>query len=428
MPNDSTSTGGPKNVVGIVDAKGQEAASTSMTPPAARSAQSPPATFAQSMQYETRKSRRRFGRYVVTFVMLIGIIVPLFLAFYYAVLANDRYVTVSQFSVRAATQPSGLSDIISSTTGIPSAAGMLGAFQDAFVIREFVHSQELADRIDNKLDLEGLFSGEHIDWWSRLDAGSTREEKYDYLQHRMSADLDATTGLIKLTVAGFTAEDSLKITQETLVACQELVNRLSEQAREDALSFAAAEVAKAENRLRDARIEVTKFRKTSGDIFPEATARSQLEMIAQLDFELAKSKAELAALGLDRRAPTQRAALARIAALEGQIVQERAKLTGPAVQTTGSDSISDVLIDYQALELDRLFAEEFYRGTLVMLEASRQEAIRIQRYLVVFVKPGLAQEPIEPRRVWAVLTVFACSLAALLVLAVLYKTVREHVV
>jgi capsular polysaccharide transport system permease protein len=177
------------------------------------------------MQYETRKSRRRFGRYVVTFVMLIGIIVPLFLAFYYAVLANDRYVTVSQFSVRAATQPSGLSDIISSTTGIPSAAGMLGAFQDAFVIREFVHSQELADRIDNKLDLEGLFSGEHIDWWSRLDEGSTREEKYDYLQHRMSADLDATTGLIKLTVAGFTAEDSLKITQEILVACQELVNR-----------------------------------------------------------------------------------------------------------------------------------------------------------------------------------------------------------
>jgi capsule polysaccharide export protein KpsE/RkpR len=48
--------------------------------------------------------------------------------------------------------------------------------------------------------------------------------------------------------------------------------------------------------------------------------------------------------------------------------------------------------------------------------------------LVVFVKPGLAQEPIEPRRVWAVLTVFACSLAAWLVLAVLYKTVREHVV
>jgi hypothetical protein len=47
---------------------------------------------------------------------------------------------------------------------------------------------------------------------------------------------------------------------------------------------------------------------------------------------------------------------------------------------------------------------------------------------VVFVQPGLAEEPLEPRRGCAVLTVIACTLAAYIVLAVLYKTVKEHVV
>ena len=62
-----------------------------------------------------------------------------------------------------------------------------------------------------------------------------------------------------------------------------------------------------------------------------------------------------------------------------------------------------------------------------VMEAARQEAIKIQRYLVVFVQPGLAEEPREPRRGWAVLTVLACTLAAYIVLGVLYKTIKEHV-
>jgi capsular polysaccharide transport system permease protein len=346
---------------------------------------------------------------------------------HYGYLATDRYVTEAQFSVRSASQQTGLSDIISSSTGIPSAAGMLGAFQDAFVVREFVHSQQLVDRINAELGMAALFGSRTVDWWSRLDSDSTREEMHDYWQYRVSADLDATTGLVTLKVSAFSPEDSLKLTQAILAACQELVNELSANARRDALSFAAAEVAQAEDRLRDARLAVTKFRKNTGDIFPEATARAQLELIAQLDFELAKAKAEVAALGLSARAPTQRAAQARITALEEQIALEREKLTGTAAHPGSNDPLSDVLIDYQALEVDRMFAEEFYMSTLTLLESARREAIKIQRYLVVFVKPGLAEEPREPRRGWAVLTVLACTLAGYIVLGVLYKTIKEHV-
>ena len=385
------------------------------------------ATYTSSIHYESRRKRSVLGRLVSFFVLLVALAVPVLLGAYYGYFATDRYVTKAQFSVRSATQQSGLPDIISSTTGIPSAAGMLGAFQDAFVVREFIHSQELVDRINTELDMTVMFGDEGVDWWSRLKQGATREEMHRYWQHRVSADLDATTGLVTLSVAAFSAEDSLKLSQAILAACQELVNQLSAAARRDALAFAAEEVAKAEQRLREARLAVTKFRNTTGDIFPEATAKAQLELIAQLDFELAKAKAEVAALGLSKRAPTQRAAEARIAALEEQIAVERKKLTGKAAHPGSNDPLSEVLIDYQALEVDRLFAEEFYMGTLTLLEAARQEAIKIQRYLVVFVQPGLAEEPLEPRRGWAILTVIACTLAAYIVLGVLYKTVKEHV-
>ena len=386
------------------------------------------ATYTTEMTYERRSVRRHGSRIMATLVLIVALAIPVFLAAYYGYFASDRYVTTSQFSVRSASEQSGISDIIASSTGIPSASGMMGAFQDAFVVREFVHSQELVDRVDRELDLVAMFGRASVDWWSRLPAGATREEKHSYWQYRVSADLDATTGLVALKVAGFTPEDSLKLSQTILAACQELVNNLSSRARDDALAFADSEVAKAEARLRDARLAVTAFRKNTGDIFPEATAKAQLELIAKLDFELAKAKAEVAAMGLSRTAPTQRAASARIAALEDQIQAERQKLTGTAAHQGSNEPLSDVLIEYQALEVDRVFAEQFYMSTLTLLEASRQEAIKIQRYLVVFVQPGLAEEPLEPRRGWAVLTVLACSLAAYIILGVLYKTIKEHVV
>ncbi len=366
----------------------------------------------------------RLGRLLL---LLVALAIPALLVVYYGFLATDRYVTEAQFSVRSAGQQSSVSDIISSTTGIPSASGMLEAFQDAFVVREFIHSQALVDRIDRELGMTKLFSDRSIDWWSRLAPDATREEMHSYWQHRVSADLDATTGLITLTVAAFSPEDSLKLAQNILAATQELVNELSAQARRDTLAFAAEEVAKAEDRLREVRLELTGFRKDTGDIFPEESAKAQLQLIAQLDFELAKAKAELAAQGLSARAPTQRAATARIQALEEQIAEERKKLTGIAAHPGSNEPLSDVLIQYQALEVDRMFAEEFYKSTLSLMEAARQEVIKIQRYLVVFVQPALAQEPLEPRRGWAVLTVLACTLAAYIVLGVLYKTIKEHV-
>jgi capsular polysaccharide transport system permease protein len=396
--------------------------------PAARQVHPVSATRASTLTYERRSSRRFGARVVAVAVLMLAVLIPVLLSAYYGYFATDRYVTSAQFSVRSASQQAGLPDIISGTTGIPSASGMLGAFQDAFVVREFVHSQELVDRIDREVGMVALFGGPKVDWWSRLDADATREDKFDYWQHRVSADLDATTGLVTLTVAAFSPEDSLKLAEHILAASQELVNALSEQARRDALAFAAAEVAKAEDRLRAARMAVTAFRKEKGDIFPEASAKAQLELIAQLQFEVAKGKAELAAMNLKAGTPTQRAAAARIAALEAQVVKERNKLTGTAAHAGSSAPLSDLLIEYQALEVDRMFAEQFYTGSLTLLEAARQEALRIQRYLVVFVRPGLAETPTEPRRGWAVLTVLASTLAAYIILGVLYKTVKEHVI
>jgi capsular polysaccharide transport system permease protein len=423
MVNDNPKQASADRVVGLNRAK--EVRPATAPPPAPRV----PSTFQQSMEFERAPIRRRRRRRIIgILVAAIAVAIPILLSAYYGYFATDRYVTEAQFSIRSGSQNTSITDAISGATGIPSAAGMLGAFQDAFVVREYIHSSELVGRIDKELGMVNLFGHDWVDWWSRLDADATREEMVDYWQYRVSADLDATTGLIKLTVAGFTPEESLTLSKHILVASQDLVNRLSEQARSDALSFASSEVEKAEDRLREARSAVTAFRKKAGDIFPEASAKAQLELVAQLDFELAKAKAELAALNLDPRAPTARAATARIDALEKQIATERSKLTGSAAYPGGDEPLSNMVIDYQALEVDRLFAEEFYKGTLTLLESARQEAIKIQRYLVVFVQPGLADEPMEPRRPWAVATVLACTLAAYLILGILYKTVREHIV
>ena len=416
MANQSPTSPDPERVVGLAEAKASRTEPVAVNP------------FQASMQFDTSARPRLRSTLFKVGIWIIVLIMPIVLAVYYGWYASPRYVSKAQFTVRASTAQVALPDVLATSAGLPSTGGMLGAFQDGFVVREFIHSTELVDRIDRELDLTATFAKDNVDWWSALPEGASREEKHAYWQWRVSADMDAASGLVRLKVAAFSPEDALNLTNAILAACQELVNRLSEQARRDALVFAEEELEKAEERLRKARAAVTRFRNASGDLFPDETAKAQLEMIARLEFSLVEAKAELAARGVEKGGPASRAAVAKIQALQTQIGEERAKLTSTAAHKGSGDPLSEVIIQYQAVQADRVFAEEFYMGTLSLLESARQEASKTQRYLVTFVRPVLPQEPSEPRRVWAVLAVIGGSLASLIILGITYKTVREHVV
>ncbi len=354
------------------------------------------------------------------------------LILYFAAFATDRYVAEARFTVRSASGTAALpaGDPVSAHTGLQSTVNAAAAWQDAFLLRDYVGSQELVDKLDGQLDLKRIFGGAGPDILSRLPASASREDMRDYWRSRVTTDLDLTTGLVRLRVQTFSPDVTLKVTRAILADCEALINRLSEQARRDAVRFAEEDVRSAEQRLKAARLAITHFRNQHGVIDPMKTAEANLALIAKLEADAVQAQAQVLAADLDRQSPTRRNAEASISALKQQIATLRRELAAQSPDSEAPSAtrpLSSLVTEYQELELEREFADRHYLKSLSALEAARQDAARTQRYLVVYVQPRLPDEPLEPRRLWAILGIVAGSLALAAMTAIAWKTVREHV-
>ncbi|MNQ43995.1 hypothetical protein D3C85_577370 [compost metagenome] len=110
----------------------------------------------------------------------------------------------------------------------------------------------------------------------------------------------------------------------------------------------------------------------------------------------------------------------RIAAYDVQIEQERAKLTGQA------GSLAPKLATYETLVLQRELSEKALIQASAALLTAEQDARRQKLYLDRIVEPNLADRPIEPRRMRAILIVFLSSLMLYLLGRLLWAGLREH--
>ena len=300
------------------------------------------------------------------------------------------------------------------------------------MVVEYIHSRELLQKIDTKLDLRKIFSRNKRDFYASLPAWYSMEEFINYWKSMVSVYLDHTSHIITVSVYAFTAEDARDISKAILEESEKMINRISEQARRDAVWYAENEVAKAEKRLRKVRQRFLKFRDTTQQLDPAKQAQVQVSLIGKLEEELAKLKAKLAETStyLSSNAPTIKFLKNRIKAIRQQIAEEKRKLGGgkPAeASRRAEDSLSLTLSEYEALVVEREFAEKLYLSALTGLEQARLLANRQQRYLATFVHPYLPDEALYPKRVRNTFFVFI-SLTLIWALGMLMlQSIRDRI-
>ncbi|TCO80320.1 capsular polysaccharide transport system permease protein [Plasticicumulans lactativorans] len=377
---------------------------------------------------EALSSERRWRRLVrrlrgvgplgVSAVLCIGL--PTLLAvLFYGLLAADRYVAEARIAVR------GSQAVVPDLLGALGVPAQGGAAADALVVQDYVRSREAVEALQQGVDLRAIFNRPEADWFTRLAPGEPIEDVVKYWGKRVEVNFDATSGITTLQVAAFRPEDAVRVAQAVVDASESLVNRLSERARKDAVAYAEEEVRYAQGRVSEARTALTHFREQRQSLDPARSAEARLGIIAELEGELAKSQAELAAARayLKPGTPTVVSMEARINALRQQIKDERARLAGDG----GSGGVSSGLVgDYEKLMIEREFAEKLYSTALASLEAARAEAGRKQRYLVAFVQPHLPEQAEQPQRVLGVITVFFTALMAWSIGALAVAAIKDH--
>lgn len=357
-----------------------------------------------------------------SFLLMVAAPVIL-LSLYLILLAQDQYASEAGFSVRKEESAASV-DVLG---GLSQFTGSVST--DAEILYDYIRSPDLVTRIDQDFGLHNVFGRHHIrDPLFSLGPSASIEEKERYWQRMVRVEYNEGTGLIRLEVKAFSPEEAQKIAQAVIDYSSQMINRLSDAAREDATRYARTERDKAVAQLKEARAALTEFRSRTQVIDPLADAQGQMGLMNDLEAQLAE-----ALIALDELRATVAPGDVRISQLElrveiieKRLAEERAKFGLGAGGVPSDESYAEKVAEYETLVVEREVAEERFRATTVLLNSAEAEANRKSRYLAAHVEPTLAQEAIYPRAMTIVaLTALILSLIWALA-ALIYYSIRDR--
>lgn len=349
------------------------------------------------------------------------VIVPTLLAtVYFGLIASDRYVSVASFVVRSASSHGSAGSLGS----FLKVTGIVQSQDDAFAVHEFMISREAVREVEEKLPLRKMYALEGVDFLSRYPSlifGASHEELYRYYRNMVEVTVHPASGISTLKVQAFTPDDAQTIARTLLDLGEKVVNRMNARIQQDAVRFAEADVIRTQERLIASQIALTAFRNRELMIDPGKSSVAMMNLVGQLSTDLASTLShirEIEALSPD--SPQLPSLHRRVAALQGQIDQERGRVS------THSDGLADKIAEFERLSLEHGFATRAQTAAISALENARIEARRQHLYLERVVEPHLSDDPGRPYRVRNIAVTFGGGLVLFLIVWLVASGVREH--
>ena len=337
------------------------------------------------------KVRPRHRRIVWSFVFCVLLPFTTSSVYLWGV-ARDQFISSLSFSVRTESMQSALDFLggFSNMTG--------NSTNDVDIIKQFIESQDLVRHMEAKHHVSEAFSkGWPSDFIFAYNPNGTLEDLHKYWSRNVR--ISTSSGLITLSVRTYDPQRSREIILAIFDASKELINHLSQEARDDATRFTREDLQKAENRLRIARDEITQFRLRSKIVDPMASLQAEIGILASLQAQLAEAlvQKELLTKTSGEQDPRVNEINRKIDALRIQIDLEQQKFSQSGKNNSQGD-YATLFSQYERLAAERQFAEETYRAAMVAHDVALTEAKMNSRYLAMHVQPTLAEKSLFPDR------------------------------
>lgn len=383
------------------------------------------------------KKKRKLPWTKISF--LAAVAVPTILTgLYYAFIASPQYVVETQFSVRGSHE-SSLNAL--GLTGIVGASAQSG---DSYIVTDYIHSAQILPDIKEQtnVDIRTFYSRPSIDFMYReADAGSLDEFR-SYWRDMVNVSFNSTTGNVTMQVFAFSPSDAKRVAESVLTVSENLVNTLSEKSRRRFVEVANQEVARAEERLRNIRNQITDLRRTEQAIDPTAVAAMEASIVSSLEQELANLRTRYKALvdSISTDAPSARVIERQIGALEAQLMEQKNRISGEVStdasgtsKTTrnGADNnraLPEMIDRFTELAVEQEFAVKAYTSSLAALETAMQDARKQERYFAVYVPPREPEVALYPHGGLNTGIAFAASLCLWLIGYFTFRSIKDHAI
>jgi capsular polysaccharide transport system permease protein len=357
-----------------------------------------------------RQTRRR--RFFTRLGLFVGV-PTLLMALYLFIWATPRYVSEFEITYQTYQNTQSLSSgLVQSILG-----GSTAGTDFSSVLYEYIRSGTLAQKLDAKLNLRKYYSDRGVDYPARLSGDASEERFLDYYRDHIVSVSEGLGGYLTIDVHAFDPQFAHAVAAAIVQSCDEMIDQMTARARQDEMKFAEDEVARQEDRVRQAQVAETKFQNEHRDLNPTNSANQFGQIVGSLETQLSQARTALTNTlsYASPSAPQVQQLKNQIAALETQLQDQRNRLTGG-----GDKTYSQILEEYSRLQLNEQFAQNAYLSAQQGLSVARADAARKQSYLVDFVAPS---EPNAPARSFYITylaatflgTLFLCAIGSLIV-------------
>ncbi|MGH7031519.1 MAG: hypothetical protein ACREE9_06485 [Stellaceae bacterium] len=362
---------------------------------------------------------RLFAALNIWFWAIVGV-PTLIAAVYYFGIASPQYMSEAEFVVRGPTASASMLGGMASLL-----QGNTGGEDDAMLVQEFIMSRDAVRGLERHDDLRAILDRPGADVVSRFPGLTYWRNDFEALfkaySRFVSVDFNSSTSVSTLEVKAYRPEDAQKIATALLAASEQLINRLNERQRQDAVSSFQAEVTTTQKRITAIQEQLTAYRVREQMLDPKSAAAGPLGLVAKLNSERAEAQGMLAdALRNSPHSPQIPVLRTRLASLVKLIAEERSKITGD------SGSVAAAQTGYEHLDVALQLSEKQLASAYKSLEAARLDAQRQQLYLETIAQPNLPDFALYPKRVVSFSMVLATCLLAYGIAWLLVASVREH--
>lgn len=365
-----------------------------------------------------------YGSRVIRRVSLFVLLPTLVIGLYLFGFASNQYVTEAQFAVRGNVEPMENISLGQYTNLIQKHNS-----QDSFIVRDFIGSQTMVEALEKSIGLSKIFSRPEADFWTRFDPSDPIEDLTKYWRKHVEAHIDSISGVIRLTVRAFTPEDALTIAREVVARSETLINAISKRAQADMVAQAQADAATAQDRLRKAHVALQSFRNQWGVIDPIKSAEGTLTTLNLLRKDKLKNENDLQVLrssNLDERSRSIQTLVANSAAIDQQMKLLQDELTSTGTAAGGGPNLTEALLQYEGLLVERTIAEKLEESASGMLDRARIAASKQHIFLATFVPPVLPTDSLYPERGHTLLVAFFCFLVIWSSCSLLIAGIRDQ--
>ena len=343
------------------------------------------------------------------------------MAAYWLMLASDRYVSTAHIVIQRTDLSTGASagDLASLIGGVSGANRA-----DQLMMRDYLLSVGLLQKLDKELDLRSHFSNWRRDPFSKfLFANAPIEWLHRYYLSRVSVELNDYDGVLVVNAQAYTPEMSKAISEKLVLEGEAFMNNVANSLAQTQVDFLEKQVVQMHDRLLSARQTLLDYQNKKGLASPMATAESTVAILAKLQASLTELQTQKSALQsyLVASHPSVVQLNQQIAAVEKQMLQEQAKLASP----TGKP-LNKSVEEYQRLEMQAAFADAVYKTALSALERGRIEATRTIKKISVVQAPTLPEYPLEPRRIYSTLVALMIAFLFAGIAHLLWAVVQDH--